>query len=370
MGYRTPALRLHATGVHFVRWGGRDHYFTRDRGASERAWLDPKGEHPGALVHYLTWRQRRETRTHELTGARLTVAELVRDMLRGMRAEHGPDTEAYYRKHLRRFGATFGPLRTEDLDEAGLEAWRQDLLGLETLGPKTKAHDTSAVRRLLAYGARLRVAPRLDLTVLRPPRVRKSVPEPLPRTTIRDRVQALQREGHQALAAWLAVNYLCALRPSEVVRIAHGQAVPVDLPADADGPAVPGALLELREHKTADSTGAPRVVYVSDEAMTWLPHVRPLPLERVRARSAPPRVHELLNRYARAARLRGAPGWPHRLRDSAASHLLALPGPDGRPADQEDVRLVLGHQPIGELPRYGRRTPRALRALTSRLSLR
>lgn len=359
-GVRTPTLRLHHSGLWMAKWGGRTYYFGRERAAAERDFANPRGAHPGSMVRWMTWRQRSALAG---SGPRRRIAELARDFLGHYHADGRRDTERYYRLHLRRFLAVLGRLYADELDDGGLAAFRADLASLP-LAPKTIAHDLRAIGTLLRWCHDHHHVGTLNLRLLRPPRVPRSTPEPITVRQIRSAIARCQAAEPQ-LAPWLTLNYLCLLRPSEVVRIAHGQARLAPIPAEAGPPrrrAIPDALLILDQQKTAAS-GAPRLIPVSPEALVSLRSLAPLPLTRLRQRTMTPSIHYLANRYAAATRAAGEPGLPHKLRDSAATHLLHLG------VERGTVDLLLGHAPKGELSRYGQASLQLLHRSASRLTL-
>ncbi len=361
MNIRTPTLRRHASGQYIAKWGGRTHYFGRNLREARAAFADPKGVHPGALVHWQRWSEAR-LGMHR-PARRLTVAELVERFLASLTLESRHDTEVYYRTSLRRFLTIAGRLPADALDEPYIADFRADLLGME-LGAKTIAHDLNAVKRLWRWGSDPSVAlvRPLNLASIRPPRLPRSRPEDMSLARIR---AGLAKVRGTWLEAYLAVNYLGALRPSEVIRLAYGQGQLRDIRAEHGHGSVPLGAVDLFEHKMSRSTTHARVVLVSPEMLVWVRSLAPMPLARKRPSTRGGlNVRYLQSRYARACAEAGLAGWPHRLRDSAATHLLALG------VSQADTDLVLGHAPAGELRRYGRTSERLLWESARRLTLR
>lgn len=360
MADRRPNLRLHASGLWTVRWAGRDYYFSRDEKASQRAFLDPKGQHPGALVHWLSWREHRSIARPITTPRR--VAELVKEFLAAYFMDGRPETEKYYRHHLRRFTAVFGKFHVEQITPQAIDAFKRDLVTLHTLGPRTIRHDLNAIKTLWRWGYTAGMCQPLMLDTIKPPRVPRSHPEDLPHDQIKLMLANLPR-AYRFLEPHLAINYLCLLRPSEVMRIALGQGRIADIPPQHGQPAIRRGLIILPEHKTAITTDADRLVLLSVEASKWLPHIKPFPVATRRKDPNSLTIREHQNRYAKLCRDAGVPGLPHKLRDSAASHLRAL----GEPA--EAVDLLLGHEPTGVLRSYGRPALAILHRSASRLTL-
>lgn len=398
MNVSPPTLRRRASGLYFARWGGRDHYFTRDKAESNRLFFAADSAHPGAFRCWQAWRDSRVAAA-ELAGrrprgsARITVVELVERFLARLHDDGRPDTERYYRLHLRRFVRVFGAFPVETITAPAIDAHVQDLRSIRVeradgstrpLGAKTIDHDVKAIKRLWSWGsspARGLCEP-LNLGDVRGPRVRKGTPEDLPLKAIVAAIAAVESstlEGasklqsdrwavvREQLAVWLRLNYLCLLRPTEVVRLAHGQGIVKDIPRDGRRPAIARGYVELPEHKMSHKVDHARLIPLSAEALLWLDRLQPLP--KFRARSRPSGrtgldVHHEQNRYAAFCRLAGVPGLPHKLRDSAATHLRAVG------VDSADVDLLLGHEPRGELARYAREAPRLLRERAARLSLK
>lgn len=365
MARTPPKLRQHATGQWMAHWAGKNWYFGVDRGAAERFFFDPGSDHPGSLKRWQEWASRRFAPSRSRAPERVTVAELAARFLAeyALAGRRGP--ESYYRRSLRRFLNVFGRFFTDELDEVGLEEFLGDLRALRPpLAPKTIAHDLNAAKALLRWGSRatVRLAPRLDLDALKPPRVRRGAPEDLPLAQVKALIRRAAEHTPQ-LGVWLSLNYLASLRPSEVARLAHGQGKLRTIPPEGEQPAIADAYLELSEHKTVHRVDHPRLIPLSPEALTYFRSLVPLP--RASRRSEGFDVAREASRYVKFCARAGVPGLPHRLRDSAATHLLATGS-----GLEASVDLLLGHEPSGELSRYGRPSLRVLRALAGRLTLR
>lgn len=353
-----PKIRQKKNGAYFVRWAGTDHYLSRDSATAEKMFFDKAGAHPGALVNWVAWKERTSNAARAAT-ERIRIAELAKRFLGDYYAQARVDAERYYRLSLRRFLHTFGRFHADQFDLAGYDAFRTTLINLRIkrggiehkLSPRTIRHECKAVATMFRWGAERRMCPAIDFRVIRLPRVPRALPEPMTLQEIHDAL-ALVRARMPALEPWLALNYLCALRPSEVARIARGEARVRNLPGS------PHVALELRHHKTEESTEQSRYVPLSDEALQWLPHVRPLS-QLVKSQRLPT-LKSASNFYAKCARQCGVPGMPHRLRDSAATHLLEAG------VEQGTVDLCLGHAPRGELASYARP---GLEVLRDRLAL-
>ena len=323
---RTPSLRPHAGGLYTTNWGGRDYYFSRDKAESERAFLDPAGTHPGALANWQAWRAR-STRRPAAGRQRLRIAELARRFLDAYDQDGRPDTESYYAKSLRRFIHAFGDRFTDTVDEQHLDAFRAQLhKRTPKLAPKTIAHELNAVKTLWRYGARLKLCPALELSAIRIPRIEQSWPEDIPPEQVGHMLAKARASADGAqLEVWLALCYLCFLRPSECVRLCSREGRFEPIRADHRGPAIPKALFVLKKSKMQHRTRVPRHIVVTDQAMVWLNSARP--------------AWPTLDAFSKAVRSACGPGGPHILRDSAASHLHS------RGAARGEVDLLLGHVP-------------------------
>lgn len=363
-----PKLTKHATGQHRARWGGRDYYFPPDAAEARRLFLDPDSDHPGSLARWSEWRSHRDADRPLRSTSTMTVAELAKLFLTSYFNAERLDTEAYFRRHLRRFLQRFGRYRVSDITPPGIAAFVADLKTLK-LGGKTIRHDVTAVKRMFAWASMptRALCPALNLKGLELPRVRRGVPEPMEVREIK-RAIARARAVYPELEPWLRLNYLAGLRPSEVCRLAYGQGTVADIPPEQLGKRRLKAIKEgqalLREHKMDRNSEHARIIPLSAEALSALRELKPLPVERRRRSLRPPRVQDWLNRYGVLCRRAGVAGIAHRLRDSAATHLLALG------VAQADVDQVLGHAPTTQLANYGRTGPRLLRQIVARLTLR
>ncbi|GMV26953.1 MAG: hypothetical protein AMXMBFR58_29840 [Phycisphaerae bacterium] len=366
---KVPSLRLHKSGLWTAHWAGKDWYFSRDRSESELLFLDPKSEHPGSLMRWQAWRaSRAATKSRQAQLGRNTVLDLYLAFLDSYTDQGRDHAAAYFRHTLSRLVKAIGGLYTAEVDEQILDRFCDGLykLGLE---PKTVAHQVKAMKTMWRWGSApsRRLCPVLALESIRPPRVNKSRPEPIELEKLKgliDRVSAQE----PWLRPWLSINYLACLRPSEVVRLAYGQGELTTIPPQGAEPAVRNGLVILREHKMSYKSDHERVIPLSDEALLWYRALAPIPLERKPRRPASDR-DDLFVKYHQgvyAARCRdaGAAGLPHRLRDSAATHLL------DQGVELATVNLCLGHTPASELPRYGLPGPRILREVVGRLTLR
>jgi integrase len=355
MAHAPPTLRQHKTGVWFVRWGGRDHYFSMDRADSERAFHDPRGEHPGAMVNWSAWRGAvLESRQAAGRQRHLTMVEIAERWLEGYAAEGRLATARKFRGHLSRFLHVTGRLRADELSLRVLLAWRSDLLGLmqppprgRGLAPRTINHDIGAVKGMLKWAAENELAPPIALGALR------KVPAPPPafERLTREQVLGMVSKAEKAdrdLACYVALTYLCVIRPSETVRLVLGQGH-FDAVTMPDGSVHPRGVFVLPEHKTARRVSFPRHVILSDEALVWLDSVRPR--------------WSRLDSFSAACRATCGRG-PKLLQKAACWHLQLAGVPE------EDIDQVQGHAVPGVRRHYRRAELGRLRDAAGRLTLR
>lgn len=376
MGTRIPQLRQHASGQWISTFGGATHYFGHDHAKALAEFLDPSSEHAGSLRAWQQLRKEKSRLRPPRPSRVITIAELAIRFIDA--SKPGTRQAAARRTALRRFTLTLGRVPAYRIDEEGLATFCRSLselkIGGRRLAPKTIAHEVNTIKQLLRWAmspAQGRMVPSMDLSFIRPPRVRRGEPEDLPLATIRATLDRLDRGPHRQLAIWLRFGYLTAARASEVCRLAHGQGKLQTLPPEGDQPAVADAYVALREHKTSETSNADRIIPLSPQALDLYRQLAPLPRER----AARPRPSMRLNsdeldpvvgwqnQLSKHCRKAGVAGWPHRMRDSAATHLLAVG------VDPATVDLILGHAPKGELGRYARPSIRVLRAAVCRIQL-
>ncbi len=409
---RIPQIRKKgATGGFFVRWGGKDRYLSTDFATAERLYLDPESTHPASLVNYRRWLATRQAPADprarsgpDEPAAPVTVADLAARMLEEYDAQRRrADPAGYFRRHLVRWLNAAGHVPLREITRvdtrrsylppaiALARALADDMRALN-LSPKTINHDLTAIKRLFAWGAERGLVPELPWRALRKLPTRRGEPVVWTPAAIRaqiDRALALGGDASR-VGPWLAVNYLTACRPSEVVTLVNlvcgwpdttpgaapgsirrrrsaprGPGVPglgrlVAL--GADGQAVPAAaqptdpvLAELRVHKndwrddSGESEPLTRRLIVTPQARRWLEVCRP--------------AWATLDGYSSAARDAGLELRPSHCRDSAASHLRHAG------ADLADTALVLGHAHRGEWPSYAQVPWRALAARVAGLEI-
>ncbi len=349
---KVPKLRRHATGVYFCQFAGERRYFSINLEESER-------EYRAALREWTAWqdelaRDRAKT-THR-------VIDIIREYLASRKTDASEDQWRWCRSHLGRLGRTWGGLPADAFNARLLQAMKADMLTVPRKSTKDKAaprrlaaktinHDLRAIKSLFRWASDMGYCREVNLRAVKmlplPQLQRKTA---TPAEVARVINLALGREiGHHPktlerlkpnpeIAPWLAVNYLAALRPSEVVRLVHGEGVWI-----GEG------LFQPRYSKTFKDGRHPRVYVLSPEALLWLRHARPLWSD--------------MKAYGSAARRAVGPGWPHPLRHSAAAHLSAAG------VDRAEIESALGHYPRAVSQTYLPVELAPLRATLARLSL-
>ena len=362
---RQPSIYRKNSGLYVVKWGGKEHSLSTNLATAEKIFLDPAGAHSGALVHWVAWRHsRQEKQERTAASPHLRVAEIVEAFLDDYERAGRHETASYYRTSLRRFTNMLGRLSVHQFRISGFDAFRQQI-GELGLAPKTISHELKAIKTLWKWAAAREMCQMIDFSGIKMPRVPRSRPEPIEAAAIAAIVAKLTAADPN-LACWVAINYLCACRPSEVARIAAGQGVLRSIPPRGGAASIPHGYLELAEHKTEHSTNASRLVLISPEALVYVRTIRPLAPTRKTSRSAGVKlsVRQLQNEYAKRLRAAGQAALAHKLRDSAATHLLEAG------VDPATTSLLLGHAPKGEWARYGRPDLHILREKVGLLSLR
>lgn len=325
MNAKPPGLRRHKTGIFFCRWGGKDHYFTRDQAESQKLYLQ-------SLAQWTDWRQHRNTLRFPPLRSMITVQELHDRFLQNRGAERGAECEYYYRKSLRLFVASYADIPADAVRPAQLQRLK-DVLASQGRAPKTVNHTVQAVKTMFGWGADMELIRSVNLRGVKlmslPPIPNKSWTPGFVRRFILECPD-------EKLRPWLAVNYLCALRPIETVRIVNGE-----YEWEQRG-------VMIIKNKAWRRVRLARRVLFSAEAFSWWRRCEP--------------IWSRLDSYS--ARCRSVAGSsPHRLRHSAATHLLQAGVP------REDCDAFLGHYPSAVSLIYMPLQWRRLRLLGCRLSL-
>lgn len=367
MAPKIPTLRKHTTGVWFVKWGGKQYYYTKDQAESQQRFQ--QGDEAGSLSDWLLWQDMVTARAKQQSKSpRMSIVDLIEQFLLKYMDEGRDSTMVYYRKHLTRFANIYGTINVHELDLAALRGFRSDLLKLK-LSPKTVGHDINAVKTMLRWAADNELAPELRLRAIKAP----FAPAPMPTRLSYEEVVSWMRRAHQRdrrLLPYLALNYLCLCRPSEVIRLinreGHFEPVRVHLRVPIGGTSngnyskkqngwktetvmEPRGVFVMERSKTEQTSGHPRYIVMTDQALAWFDLATP--------------VWSRLDSYSPRVRKICGPGGPKLLQKAAAFH-LQLQG-----VELADVDLLLGHEPSGVWRHYARREWTALRERAAQISL-
>lgn len=338
---KVPKLRRHVTGVYFVQFGGQRRYFTVGLEESEKLYR----------VALRDWTMLIDQQALAKSHTARSIVELVRAYLESRLTDASKAQHTWCKSHLSRLTRTWGTLPADAFNARLLQAMKADMVSMGTLAAKTINHDLRAIKSMFRWASDMGYCREVNLRAV------KSLPLPqmqrkaLAREDITRIVNlALGREigtnpntgkrlePNPAIAPWLAVNYLAALRPSEVVRLVHGEGVWIGK-----------GLFQPKYSKTFRDGRHPRVYILTDEALMWLKHAKPHWAE--------------MKAYGTAARRAIGPGLPHPLRHSAATHLFELG------VSRPDIDLVLGHYPRAVSQTYVHVELAPLRETLRRLSL-
>jgi len=312
-----------------VRWGGKDRYLGQDWEKANAKYLtDPVN----GLSAWSAWRAARNTQRLPPMRPMLTMADILERFLEFKRLEGGADVENFYAKHLKRFAHAYGQARGDLIRAKHLQALKEDMLR-HGYAPRTVNHDLQAVKTLLRWGAGMEYAPLMDLRIVRG----VPLPEPPDRSLPVAKVRRMVATAPETLAPWLAINYLCLMRPSEVVRVVQQEGE-----WESDG------IYKIRS-KVGRRTRQPRRVVFSRLALKWLGQCEPR--------------WTRLDSYSQAVRDFFGPGGPHPLRHSGATHLIRAG------VDRATVDLLLGHLPPRVSLTYAQIRWSSLRRTAARLSV-
>ncbi len=309
-----PRLSLHKrTGVYFVKFQRKFTYFTKDPGESQGLYVQWLSDVWGPVTAAVSSGPTVETRLLELSELYLTHVRLT------MSHKLMADYRGYLKPALRfKKGAAAG-LRVTDVNAQFLNALQHSMLADE-YKPRTVNHTLKAVVRMIRWAEDQELIPATSL----PKRVNlvpvsKPQPKALPPSVVVDWLRDAG-EKDSRLVPWLALNYLAAMRPSELPRLIRGE-----------GEKISEGVVAITG-KSTHKTGEPRYVLLSEEARGWLEVAEPC---WKRWESYSSRVRSL-SRY----------GGPRRLRSWAATHLRqqGVPLPD--------VRVILGHAESGSIVHY------------------
>lgn len=322
---RVPKLRKHASGQWLVHWGGKDRYLGKNRADAERAYLRE-------LDAWRHWQEERRGASQIRYAVAPTVAELADQFLNHKRAELGAGVQ-YYENHLARFLEDWGHIEADQIRPAAINALRTVMLNYG-YKPRTVNHDISCVKTMLFWAMGNEIIPPIDFRAVKavpvgPVEIRHYKPA---------EVKAAFKRCSDKLKPWFALNYLCLLRPSEVIRLIRNE-----------GEFMEPGVWRFDRGKMDKKVSLHRYAMVSQEAMKWLGVAEP--------------HWPILNTYS--GRIHRESGIrPKQLQKSAAMCLVKEH--DATPAD---VELLLGHvhsrlSVTYYMPHWAR-----LRAVASKLSL-
>lgn len=347
---RVPSLRLHARGVWFCRFGGRDHYFTRDRAESQALYLELLDRR---WVPYASARQR------SMPADKVTIVEASELYLADVLTNLGKRRMGAYRNYLAEFIRAWGALPLKNLNAQMLGAMKSDLAAAGR-APRTVNHAIKAVRRMYSFAAdHFQMERRADLSKVKLLKVPRPVPKAPQLAGVVGLIMAATEPGHPRSAGWkatnrypqaprppdprlrpwLALNYLACLRPSELVRLVHGH-----------GQWIHRGVFEMTSKVQKSDGENYRYVVLSEEALGWLSLAAP--------------AWRTWEAYSKALRDIVGPGGPRRLRSWGATHLRRAG------ISRAEIGAVLGHEQDGSLRNYVEEDWVQLRRVASRLTLR
>lgn len=224
----------------------------------------------------------------------------------------GREVDCYYRKHLRRFLNLHGDARANTIRGTHLQALKLDMIDAD-YARKTINHDLIAVRGLLQWAMDMDLIPDVNLRAAR----NMSLGPVRSKAVSPAAVRLMVWGSPDPVRPWLAVNYLTAARPVEMIRLVR-----------REGEWVERGVFRLDRGKMDSRAPIHRHIILSPLAMKWLEHCEPrwsrLDSYSQAVRDVAPRAPE-------------SQGGPHILRHSAATHLRAAG------ASAADVELILGH---------------------------
>ncbi len=326
MNQRTPTFKMHPTGQWFCKWGGKFHYLGVDREAAHEKYLV-------SLIEWASWRSRRNKQRLPPMSTAPVVVDLIEQFL-AWKATDSQELRRYYAKHLNRFLRTFADIPADAIRVKHVTEMVQ-VMREAGYAPKTINHDIVAVKAVFAWGADQELIPPV---VLRGCKTLPLGPPPAKAMSIEAVHKMMAKARDNNMRDWLAINYLCLMRPTEVIRVVHRQ-----------GDWVEDGVFRLDRGKIDKKARMARHVVFSDEALTRLDACRP--------------VWSRLDSYSNAVRSSCGAGGPHPLRHSGATHLAQLG------VDRADIDLLLGHAPPRVSLTYAPIVWQPLRRTLARISL-
>jgi len=302
---RPPKLSFHKhRKTYFIKWGGHFHWLGKDRALAERLYLEDATKGLPAWTKWKISRERATPRPHAVP----IVAELLLRFFDAKATEGGPGTLRFYKGSLARFGRRYGRWPADSVTPFVLQTFKDNLLRLG-LARKTVNHEIAAVKTAYLWGSDLLLIPPANFRGVRS----LPLPPPEPKGYTLTEVREMLKRVDADLAAWIALAWLTAARPSEVVRVVNGEGQW----AEAGVYRLPG--------KTTLRSGHFRHLAFSERALLVLQSCRP----RWRRPGS----------WSWAMRRVLGPGGPHPLRHGAATHLIRAG------VTRAQVDLILGHLP-------------------------
>lgn len=193
-----------------------------------------------------------------------------------------------------------------------LQALKLDMLDAD-FARKTINHDLIAVRGMLQWAMDAELIPNVNLRAAR----NLSLGPVAHKAIGHSAVQVMVWGSPEPVRSWLAVNYLTAARPVEMIRLVR-----------REGDWIQDGVFRLDRGKMDRRAPIHRHLVLSPLALAWLAFCEP---RWSRLDSYSQAVRDVSPRAPRAQ------GGPHLLRHSAATHLRAAG------ASVSDTELILGH---------------------------
>lgn len=279
---RRPTLRLKkATGVYFARWGGKDHYFTKDQTTSRSLFESPTSTHPGSLRAWESWSAARAG----ATPGSMPLVDVSYAMLGEYEQAGRREASRSFRKHLRRFMSQWGawtigilvPDRPSDRGPDPIVVAVNALIDdMRRAGfsEHTIKNDVVSIKRLINWSSANGYCREISWRAVRRLRLSPSLPAGITHEQMRSLMSRLHSGGHTDAACWCALQYLTVARPSTVVELVHGRGEFRDI-HDGSGAVIAERAIFSPHH--AKSTWRSRRTYVvlSASARSWLSCVRP-----------------------------------------------------------------------------------------------
>ena len=227
-------------------------------------------------------------------------------------------TSRDFRYRSRLFVEQFGSRPIEDLTVLDLIGYREKIN--KRYGQAWTGRDyLNAAKKILRWSASVGLRPPIDLSAVKDIKPKQRPKDTWSPEQVRKLLSIAKTSDHR-VEAFMRLQYLAALRPSETLRLAAGEYE---------------RLSESVVCMEQSKTDLPRYVVLSDAAMIALLEAKQAkPKRKGRSKTSVPWAH--CSAYGKAGYM--ATGHrPHRLRHSAATSLLR------HGVSRQDVDLLLGH---------------------------